>query len=130
MPSTAPLLTEESIASLVDRFYAGVREDALLGPVFNEAIGDRWPEHLATLTDFWTSVLLAAGRYKGNPMMAHLAIPQMDQQHFSRWIELWRQTTSAVFGPEISQAVVAKASMMGERLVEVSTRVREAQSTG
>jgi hemoglobin len=127
MPA-AVSFNEESIATLVDRFYAKVREDALLGPVFNGAIGDHWLEHLATLTNFWTSVLLASGRYKGNPMMAHLAIPQMDQQHFSRWIELWRETTTEVFGPELSQALVAKASMMGERLVEVSTRVRESQA--
>lgn len=126
MPDTISL-NEESIAELVDRFYDRIRKDTLLGPVFNGAIGDRWPEHLATLTDFWTSVLLAAGRYKGNPMMAHLAIAQMDEQHFSRWIELWRQTTCEVFNPAISQALVAKASMMGERLVEVSTRVRESQ---
>ncbi len=126
MPATLSL-NERSIASLVDRFYAKVREDALLGTVFNGAIGDHWPQHLATLTDFWTSVLLASGRYKGNPMMAHLAIPQMDKGHFSRWIELWQETTTEVFGPQISQALVAKASMMGERLVEVSTRVREAQ---
>jgi hemoglobin len=121
-------LNEQSIGSLVNRFYARVRVDALLGPVFNGAVGDHWPEHLSTLTDFWTSVLLASGRYKGNPMMAHLPIPQMDKQHFSRWIELWRETTAEVFGPEISAALVAKASTMGERLVEVSTRVRESQT--
>ena len=125
--STPVSLDEKSIANLVDRFYARVREDARLGPVFNAAIGDRWPEHLATLTDFWTSVLLASGRYKGNPLMAHLAIPQMDEQHFDRWIELWRVTTAEVFAPEISQALVAKASTMGERLVEVSTRIRESR---
>jgi hemoglobin len=119
-------LNEAGIARLVDRFYARVREDALLGPVFNGAIGDRWPEHLATLRDFWTSVLLAAGRYKGNPMMAHLAIPQMDQQHFERWIELWRETTSEVFEPQIAAGLVARASSMGERLVAASTQVREA----
>ncbi|HEX5234762.1 MAG TPA: group III truncated hemoglobin [Silvibacterium sp.] len=120
-------LDEKSIASLVDRFYARVRQDDLLGPVFNEAIGDHWAKHLATLTDFWTSVLLASGRYKGNPMMTHLAIQQMDEQHFSRWIALWRETTAEVFGPEISAALVAKAEMMGERLVAVSTSVRESQ---
>jgi hemoglobin len=124
----ATALNEQGIATLVDRFYARVREDGLLGPVFNGAIGDRWAEHLATLTDFWTSVLLASGRYKGNPMMAHLAIPQMDKEHFSRWIKLWSETTAEVFGPEISAALTAKAAGMGERLVEVSTRVREAQA--
>lgn len=126
MSLTTPL-NEQNIAILVDRFYTEVRKDALLGPVFNGAIGNHWPEHLATLTDFWTSVLLASGRYKGNPMMAHLPIPQMDTQHFSRWIELWSETTAKIFGPEISSGLVAKASTMGERLVEVSTRVREAQ---
>jgi hemoglobin len=128
MPDNAAL-DEKNIAALVDRFYARVRQDNLLGPVFNTAIGDHWPQHLATLTNFWTSVLLASGRYKGNPMMAHLAIPQMDQHHFSRWIELWTETTTEVFGQQISAALVAKASGMGERLIEVSTRAREAQPT-
>lgn len=112
---------------LVDRFYARIREDALLEPVFDGVIGDNWPEHLAKLTDFWTSVLLASRRYKGNPMMAHIAIPQMDQKHFGRWIELWRETTLEVFGRQISADLVARAESMGERLVAVSTGVRESQ---
>jgi hemoglobin len=129
--TTAPFseLSEEGIAALVDRFYGYIREDALLGPVFNGVIGDNWPEHLAKLTDFWCSVLMAARRYKGNPMMAHVAIPQMDQQHFDRWIELWQKTTLEVFGPEISDDLVRRAQFMGERLVAVSTQVREAQAS-
>lgn len=121
-------LSDKGVAVLVDRFYARIREDALLGPVFNGVIGDNWPEHLTKLTDFWCSVLLAARRYKGNPMMAHLAIPQMDQVHFSRWIELWRETTLEVFGQEISDDLVRRAESMGERLVAVSTQVRESQA--
>jgi hemoglobin len=132
MSSTIPQfpvssLNHESIAMLVDRFYARIREDALLEPVFDGVIGDNWPEHLAKLTDFWTSVLLASRRYKGNPMMAHIAIPQMDQKHFGRWIELWRETTLEVFGRQISADLVARAESMGERLVAVSTGVRESQ---
>lgn len=126
MPDTLPL-NETNIAILGNNFYAKVREDALLGPVFNGAIGDHWPGHLATLTNFWTSVLLASGRYKGNPMMAHLAITQMDKRHFNQWIKLWSATTTEIFGPQTSAALIAKASTMGERLVAVSTRVRETQ---
>ena len=127
VPACPSGLNDECIALMVDRFYSRVREDGLLGPVFNGVIGDNWPEHLAKLTDFWTSVLLAARRYKGNPMMAHLAIPQMDQTHFNRWIELWRETTLEVFGEEISDDLVRRAQSMGERLVAVSTQVRESQ---
>ncbi|MBV8675416.1 MAG: group III truncated hemoglobin [Acidobacteriaceae bacterium] len=122
-------LSEESIAAPVDRFYGRVRQDELLGPVFNGIIGDKWPEHLAKLTDFWCSVLLAAGRYKGNPMMAHVAIPQMDQTHFDRWIELWRLTTQEVFVRQISDDLVRRAQFMGERLVAASTQLREAQAS-
>ena len=43
----------------------------MLGPIFNNAIAD-WPEHLEKLTAFWSSVMLTSGRYKGNPMAAHL----------------------------------------------------------
>ena len=114
-------INEDSIALLVDRFYACVRRDPLLGPVFNGVIGDRWPEHLATLTDFWSSVLLGSGRYKGSPMMAHFALPQMDRDHFERWIELWRETTREIFDQEISAALVTRAQFMGERLVQHSS---------
>jgi hemoglobin len=122
--STPVSLDEKSIASLVDRFYGraktpgsgrfSTQPSATAGP-------STWPRSPIS----GTSVLLASDRYKGSPMMAHLEIPQMDQQHFNRWIELWREPTAEVFGPEISQALVAKASTMGERFLEVSTRVRE-----
>jgi hypothetical protein len=62
---------EAALPALLDRFYARVRADAELGPVFNDAVED-WSRHLATLADFWSSVMLTSGRYKGNPMQAHL----------------------------------------------------------
>lgn len=65
------MLTEDRLTVLVEHFYAKVREDPTLGPVFNRAIAD-WPAHLEKLSAFWSSVMLTSGRYKGNPMMAHL----------------------------------------------------------
>ena len=50
-------VTEEDIARLVPRFYARVRADEVLGPIFNRAIGD-WPHHLGKLEAFWSSVML------------------------------------------------------------------------
>ena len=60
---------EEGLSRLVTLFYARVREDAELGPIFNDAIAD-WPEHLEKLAAFWSSVLLTSGRYKGQPAKA------------------------------------------------------------
>ena len=61
---------EDGLKMLVNAFYARVRADAQLGPVFNGAIDD-WPEHLGKLADFWSSVMLTTGRYKGQPVPAH-----------------------------------------------------------
>ena len=38
-------MDEAGLTRLVDRFYAAVRADALIGPLFNDAIDD-WPHHL------------------------------------------------------------------------------------
>lgn len=59
-------LDDTSLALLVTRFYTQVRSDSLLGPLFNRAIAD-WPAHLRKLADFWSSVMLTTGRYKGPP---------------------------------------------------------------
>jgi hemoglobin len=122
---SAPL-NEQSIAVLVDTFYARVRKDDVIGPVFNRVVAD-WPEHLAKLKDFWSSVVLSAGTYKGNPMMAHLPIPEMDHRHLERWLSLWDLTLSEIFEPEIAEIFLGKAMMVGERFVAVSTHMRENQ---
>ena len=59
-------ITEDDIAKLVPAFYARVRADAVLGPIFNGAIED-WPHHLAKLQAFWSSVLLTS---RWSPMSA------------------------------------------------------------
>lgn len=63
MPESVPsTITEAQISTLVDDFYARVRADDQIGPIFNAIISD-WPHHLATLKDFWSTVLLTSGRY-------------------------------------------------------------------
>ncbi len=81
-----PEISEARISTLVDTFYRKARLDPEIGPIFN-AIVDDWPQHLATLKDFWSTVLLTTGRYKGDPMMRHLQL-RLDPQHFARWLEL------------------------------------------
>ena len=43
----------EDIKQLVDTFYRRVREDELLGPVFEEKIQENWPRHLDIMYRFW-----------------------------------------------------------------------------
>lgn len=109
-------IDEDQLKALVDVFYARVRTDPELGPIFNDAIGD-WPEHLEKLTAFWSSVMLTSGRYKGNPMMAHLKhIRRITPALFDRWLALWARTTSDLMSPAAAAALQEKAQRISESL--------------
>ncbi len=109
-------MTDADLQRLVDRFYARVREDGLLGPVFDGAVGD-WPEHLGKLGAFWSSVMRTTGRYKGSPMAAHLRhAASITPEMFVRWLELWGETARQTLAPQDAAAVVAKAERIAESL--------------
>ena len=115
-PGLAAGVTEPMIAALVPAFYARVRADPALGPIFDRVIGDGWDEHLAKLCDFWSSVLLMTGRFKGSPMRAHAAVPDIAPAHFVRWLELFEATARELCPPAAADLFVAKARMIGQSL--------------
>lgn len=84
-------IDEAYIACFVDRFYAAVRNDALLGPIFADKVAD-WPEHLGRMKQFWRSVLHNSGEYQGRPMPKHVAIDGLAEEHFQRWLTLFYAT--------------------------------------
>ena len=114
---TDPALPSEAqIAALVPAFYARVRRDPLLGPVFGAAVGD-WDAHHAKLTAFWSSVMLTSGRYKGSPMQAHVKHREaIRPEMFARWLALWGETARELLPVAVAEAFVAKAERIAESL--------------
>jgi len=107
---------EAALPALLERFYARVRADAELGPVFNEAVGD-WDHHLGTLADFWSSVMLTSGRYKGNPMAVHLRhAARIPSEMFGRWLSIWTETTDEMMSPAVATVMQAKAARIAQSL--------------
>ena len=108
-------ISEVSLKDLVHRFYAKVRRDPEIGPIFSDAVAD-WDEHLAKLTDFWSSVMLTSGRYKGNPVVAHARQKRIVPAHFERWLALFRETCREIFAAEEASAIIARAENIGKSL--------------
>ncbi|HZP78143.1 MAG TPA: group III truncated hemoglobin [Pseudolabrys sp.] len=105
---------EAMIERVVRGFYAKVRADALLGPVFEARIRD-WEPHLQRMCAFWSSVMLMTGRYSGAPMGKHLPLP-VDAAHFDRWLELFETTTQELCPPIAHRHFVERARRIGESL--------------
>jgi hemoglobin len=107
-------LDEAMIRAVVDQFYADARRDPVIGPVFNRVIApEAWPHHLATIADFWSSMLLGTGRYAGRPMPKHMAIPELSDAHFMRWLALFRRTVEELCPPEIAAIFIERAERIG-----------------
>lgn len=104
------------IHDLVHAFYAEVRIDPLLGPIFNRAIGEAWEDHLEKLCDFWSSVLLMTGRFKGTPMAVHVGIPDIGPSHFQRWLDIFARVAVETCPPQAAQMFVAKSRMIAQSL--------------
>ncbi|MBB4859307.1 hemoglobin [Novosphingobium chloroacetimidivorans] len=108
------LIQEATIRPLVEAFYERVRSDPLLAPVFGAHVHD-WGDHHARLADFWSSIMLTTGRYKGSPLALHLMhADEMTRERFDRWLELWRETSDELLPAPVAAAVQAKAARIAE----------------
>ncbi|MBK0401318.1 group III truncated hemoglobin [Limibaculum sp. M0105] len=107
-------LDENVLRALVDRFYAKVRRDQVLGPIFEAHVKD-WAPHLERMVAFWSSVALMTGRYHGRPVPAHTPLP-VTGAHFERWLVLFRETAREVCSPEGAAHVIERAERIARSL--------------
>ncbi len=110
---TPDLCTEAEIAHMVHAFYAEVRRDDALGPIFNAHVDD-WDHHLSMLVDFWSAILLRTGRVSGAPMPKHAALPGLNAALFERWLALFQATTAA----QPNHAMGEQAYAMAQRIAQ------------
>ena len=107
-------IDEAMIERLIRSFYARVREDEVLGPIFAAKIAD-WEPHLEKMFAFWSSVALMSGRYHGQPMAKHLPLP-IDARHFDRWLDLFRNTAHDICPTAAAQLFVLLSRRIAESL--------------
>lgn len=116
---TAALMAEtgldrDVLRDLVHRFYARVRVDAVLGPIFAARITD-WAPHLDRMVTFWSSVALMTGQYHGRPVPARTPLP-IDAAHFDRWLALFRSTAQDTCTPEGAAHLIERAERIAHSL--------------
>lgn len=109
--SLADIQNKADIQLLVDSFYSRVREHAELGPIFNEKLADRWPEHLHKMYAFWATLLLAEYSYRGHPFEPHATLP-IGEVHFTAWLKLFRETLNELFSGPIAEQALLRANMI------------------
>jgi len=107
------ILSLEDIKLLVDTFYGKVRDNPLIGPIFNDRIQDRWPIHLEKMYSFWQTVLLEEYTYNGRPFPPHATMP-IGHEHFEQWLALFAETVDELFTGDKADEAKWRAGKMAE----------------
>lgn len=98
---SAPAQTSEeqeaAIAEMVRLFYQYGLADAVLGPIFREAIHE-WPEHMAQVADFWSGAIHGTDRYRGNVYAAHLKL-RFGPDAFDHWLAAFEAAATEALAP-------------------------------
>ena len=107
------------ISRLVAAFYAKVRQDERLGPIFERHVGTEdadWVPHLAKIEAFWANVMLGSREYRGNPMQTHVAVPEIERHDFETWLALFDRTAQEILPMQKAEAFSVFAHRIGQSL--------------
>lgn len=113
MTTLSDIKTLDDIKLLVHTFYSKVQKDTFIGPIFNENIAHRWPEHLEKMYRFWQTILLEEHTYSGSPFPPHKHLP-IGKEHFERWMEIFMETTDSLFEGSLAEEAKLRAKNMAE----------------
>ena len=107
------LCTETEVAELVATFCAKVRDDAILGPVFERHVTD-CDRHMPKIVAFWSTALCGSKSYRGNPMLMHRALPGLTPSMFEHWLDLFHEAANAL----PNRAMAERAGELAQRIAQ------------
>lgn len=114
--ASSAAIDEAAVMSLVHAFYARIRAEATLGPIFETRLAGRWEPHLAKMVDFWSSVALGSGRCGGEPHVAHRGMG-LDEATFACWLALFEETARDVCAPDAAVFFIDRAHRIADSLM-------------
>jgi hemoglobin len=98
----------DDVKQLIDAFYGKVKEDEIIGYIFNDIAKVDWPHHLPKMYAFWEFMLLGKDTYRGNPLEPHRKLNEqvsLTEAHFDQWLKLFHQTVDEMYdGKNASEA--------------------------
>ena len=113
----------EELSRLIVKFYARVRKDDLLGPIFNSIIQD-WDHHMGHITDFWERNLFGTVQFFGNPGRKHMEVDEkqnntIDKRHFETWLRIFHATVDEMHEGEKAEEIKHKATNIGANFLRM-----------
>ena len=109
-------------------FYEKAIEDEILSPFFIDEIGDDlnsedWDEHIELLADCWLAKILGEDTYYGSFVGAHVKMPHLNRETFTRWLELFSQTADEVYIADIAEVFKKKGDQFSKQFLNTKKMI-------
>ena len=104
----------EGLSRLLRHFYADVRQDPLIGPIFNAQIKD-WKHHLEVIASFWETIIGGPSTYARPMPMKHLTL-RLREKDFERWLFLWQANCRTQLSSAVAKEMIELANHIAHRL--------------
>lgn len=110
-------ITKDNTSLLVMRFYTKVLKDEAISSFFIEKLGadmknTLWQKHILLLSDFWYTISLGKGDYRGNPFGPHLQIEGLKRESFESWLKIFFLTVDNIYTQEIALKFKEKSTII------------------
>ncbi len=112
-------ITEKSVVALLQCFYAKVRCDPVLAPIYNEVLGENWDIHIARMREFWCSALRVKPGYRRDMLAVHQQIGTLKPSLFPRWLARFREAVGECFA-------AAPADVINDRALKTARNLETA----
>jgi hemoglobin len=109
----------------VHAFYAKVRNDELIEPVFERIVSEeQWPAHFERMTDFLVAVAFNGPAFHGDPLTKHARIRDISPAHFAKWLEVFKEVALQYWDTEVVTNLVHRATQIASSLSNGVNRLR------
>jgi hemoglobin len=114
------MINKTHIENLITNFYEQIKQDELLGPIFNDVAKVNWEEHIPLLVNFWSSIMLGTNEYHGGAFGKHVMLSHqtpINKQHFDHWLEIFTQQANQDLPKPYNEIIVNRANMIAQSLL-------------
>ena len=110
-------ITRKNVETMVLSFYRKIVKDDTVGPFFVAKLGDDmsneyWKPHLELLINFWSSMMLGDGSYRGNPFAPHMSLGELNREVFERWLKLFFETLDEIYEPQAADLFKERSTII------------------
>ena len=106
------------VACLVNMFYDRVRDDELLGPIFDDVAHVDWGSPAEDVR-LWDSVLFGTATFESTPLITHRTLARktpLTDAEFNRWVALFQNTVDDLFTGTIADQAKQSGVRIASRM--------------